>query len=239
MDGKNSLVKRAVKLTHKSLYPSNLERQQLALVVNIFNDFNAVALEMRKKDRDNDTALFIRLITAWWRVVNVKHPGKGRRLRDSLTMPILQTTEYRLEFFELLSQWLKDWEAMIKVNGGQGGLTSQTFRSLTPTTTTIPHLARYCLNKLDINYILLGKVQTDNLEKRFGEYRQLSGGNYNISVQQVLESEKKLRISSLLSLSSSKHGTISVRDLTDLLSADDDNMDSVCIMPETFKGHTF
>ena len=33
-------------------------------------------------------------------------------------------------------------------------------------------------------------VQTD-LEKGFGEYRQLSGGNNNVSVQQVCKSEKK------------------------------------------------
>ena len=104
MDEKSSLIKRATKLTHKSLYPSNLERQQVALVVNIFNDFNAAALEMRNKERDNETALFIRLVTAWWRVVNVKHPNKGLRLRDSLSEPISQITDYRLEFFELLCQ---------------------------------------------------------------------------------------------------------------------------------------
>lgn len=39
-----------------------------------------------------------------------------------------------------------------------------------------------------------GKLQTDNLEKRFGSYRKLSGCNYYISYQQILESEKKLRI---------------------------------------------
>ena len=47
----------------------------------------------------------------------------------------------------------------------------------------------------------------------------------------MLESEKKLRISSLLSLSSSKHGTIAVRDLNDLLSTSTDAANN---MPDTF-----
>ena len=43
-----------------------------------------------------------------------------------------------------------------------------------------------------MQYILPGKFQTDNLEARFGQYRQLSGDQYNISIQQVFEWEKKL-----------------------------------------------
>jgi len=42
--------------------------------------------------------------------------------------------------------------------------------------------------------VLLGNFQTDCLEARFGQYRQLSGGKFNMSLQQVYESEKKLRL---------------------------------------------
>ena len=52
-------------------------------------------------------------------------------------------------------------------------------------------------------YILPGKFQNDHLEVRFGQYRQLSGDQYNISIRQVFECEKtnKLRILSVLKLS--------------------------------------
>ena len=46
----------------------------------------------------------------------------------------------------------------------------------------------------------MGKFQTDSLEARFGQYRRLSGGKYNISLSQVYESEKKLRLLSTLKL---------------------------------------
>jgi len=91
------------------------------------------------------------------------------------------------------------------------------------------------LEQLGVDYILLGKVQTDNLERRFGEYRQLSGGNYHVSVQQVLEAEKKLRISSVLSLKSDKLGHVVIEDLCNALAADEDSEPASSMIPTEFK----
>ena len=41
---------------------------------------------------------------------------------------------------------------------------------------------------------LPGKFQTDHLEARFGQYWQLSEDQYNMSIQQVLECEKEIRM---------------------------------------------
>jgi hypothetical protein len=46
--------------------------------------------------------------------------------------------------------------------------------------------------------MLLGQFQTGVLERRFGQYRKLSGCNYNVSVKQIIDSEKKLKVTSLL-----------------------------------------
>ena len=43
-----------------------------------------------------------------------------------------------------------------------------------------------------MKYVLSGKFQTDYLEFRFGQYRAMSGTNYNVSVTQLMESEKKV-----------------------------------------------
>ncbi len=69
------------------------------------------------------------------------------------------------------------------------------------------------LENIGFEYVLLGKFQSDPLEERFGLYRRMSGCNYNVSVNQVLESEKKLKIINLLQLTS-KYGAISISDLT-------------------------
>lgn len=53
---------------------------------------------------------------------------------------------------------------------------------------------KYGFEKHNINYILLSKFQTNYLELRWGEYRKLSGSNYHVTFQQIIESEKKTRI---------------------------------------------
>jgi hypothetical protein len=39
-------------------------------------------------------------------------------------------------------------------------------------------------------------------------YRQFNGGNYNVSVTQVMETEKKLRIKSVLGIKSARYGMV-------------------------------
>ena len=62
---------------------------------------------------------------------------------------------------------------------------------------------------------MLGKFQTDQLENRFGIYRRMSGCNYNVSVTQILESEKKLKIMNLLKVQSSDSKTCKISNLLD------------------------
>lgn len=49
--------------------------------------------------------------------------------------------------------------------------------------------------------MLLGIIQSDNIEARFGWYRQLSGANYFICMKQLEYSERKIRAISLLKFS--------------------------------------
>ena len=88
------------------------------------------------------------------------------------------------------------------------GLTKETFLALKQTCQAIAGLAKYLFNSCD--YVLLGKIQSDIIEERFGHIRQLSGANYYISMR--LETNRKLRTLSLL-----KYSQISVKESTWLL----------------------
>ena len=57
--------------------------------------------------------------------------------------------------------------------------------------------------------------QSDSIEGRFGWYRQLAGANYLISVKQILEAEKNIRIRSLI-----KHGGMTFEDVKDAFKSD-------------------
>jgi len=49
--------------------------------------------------------------------------------------------------------------------------------------------------------VLLGHLQSDAIESRFGWLRQLAGANYYISMRQVMEGDKKIRALSLFKFS--------------------------------------
>ena len=49
-----------------------------------------------------------------------------------------------------------------------------------------------------IEYVILRKLQRDPLEKRFLQYRQMSGVRFLVSLREVLNSERILQCRSLL-----------------------------------------
>ena len=111
----------------------------------------------------------------------------------------------RLEFLRHFLKWLQKWNTS---TSREGKLTADTYEAVTRCTRVMIDYIEYCLQELRVEYVLPGKVQTDNLEKQFGCYRQLSGCNYHISVTQIFEAEKKIRMKSCLGLKSAKYGKI-------------------------------
>jgi hypothetical protein len=77
-------------------------------------------------------------------------------------------------------------------NSKKTGLSRETFLAAMQTTSALKELAEYLLEETCLDYVLLGKINSDPIERRFGCYRQLAGANYFISVRQFLEAEKKI-----------------------------------------------
>lgn len=196
-----SLLKLGYKLNSKAINPTPMERQNVKLVLNVINPFVSNALETRGDALEttcaSSTALFINIISTWWKIVNVKTPSKGRRLNDTLQNPVNSTVDQQLVFLSGMVDWLDAWSS---VNMSRGCLTRETHSALRLTCYSLVELSRYCLEELKFKYVLLGKFQTDTLEDRFGRYRQLAGAQYHVSVRQLLESEKKIRLQKLLML---------------------------------------
>ena len=80
---------------------------------------------------------------------------------------------------------------------GCSGLTNQTFLACIQTMTAVPKLAQFLHEKLKLKYVLPGKFTSDPIEGRFGWYRQANGGNFFMSIKQLLEAGKKIRALSL------------------------------------------
>ena len=115
----------------------------------------------------------------------------GHHKRDSLQAPIVKN-DSRLKILRRGSDLITSWS-----NCRRPGMTSETSLAWTQTLRATADLAED-LENYNFNYFLPGKVLSDVREARFGCYRQMSGANYFMSVRQLLDSEKKIRVMSKL-----------------------------------------
>jgi hypothetical protein len=193
---KKSLVKYGHLLSLKVLYPSGIQKQNVDLALRVFSENNIVALEHISKDHPSvffnikGTCSFIDLMVKFWKITNVKSVFEGHRFNDNFREPIRQNSEHQINFLSDMLLWLRNWQNTIPISEA---LSAQTFQAIVTTIDSFLKLIPYLFSHYKIDYILLSKFQNDNLEGRFGMYRQMSGSNYYISFLQVLENERKIR----------------------------------------------
>ncbi|GAB0096203.1 hypothetical protein DMENIID0001_116830 [Sergentomyia squamirostris] len=186
---KGLLIKQAFKLNRKTVYPNVYEKQCVEYVDNVFHD-STIASLLDEKDGYQETSEFLQIIRDWWNCVNVKSVGKDLAKRTPLSQAITRNEPHLvISHLEDFLQWLTAWE-------WQGdGLTRDTFKAISRSTQTLIELVKYSFDTLpNVEFILLGKFQSDEIEGRFGSYRRLSGCHYKISATQVFENENQLRL---------------------------------------------
>lgn len=211
------LLKYGYGLTVKALWPTSFERQNVKFVCQLFNDniANSVLVLGEKYNLVSyvSTAQFLKIITTWWHIVNVKTPFKGVRYNNKFQEPLTdKSDDERKAFLIKFVDWLEHWHGL---GLNYGKLSKQTHTALLHTTRCLLKLVEFCSQELKWSYLLPGKFQTDPLEARFGQYRQLAGGQYHISVRQIFEIEKKIRILSTIELPISDGRKIVVNDFVE------------------------
>ena len=187
-------LKLAHKLTEKCIAPKPIERSSVKMSAAVFHESTCAALLYYKK---TDTADFANIVRKYWSVVSVNDTTIGCHKRDICKNPVSSSFDWKLQYLRQFEQFLAKWE-----NTCQGrGLTKDTFAALRHTSLALADLATYLIDKANFNYVLLGRFVSDCLESRFGWYRQSCGGNYYISMRQLVESERKIKCISLLKFS--------------------------------------
>ena len=121
-----------------------------------------------------------------WNILNVKGPSEGRNLNNPDKYPVSEPNDERLDFLVRMGTSLKLRDTAKR---GQRirGLTGDTANAWHVTLNGLVDLVKSLL-ALGLKYICIGKMQSDRLEGEFGVIRQLSGGNYWISVEQIISS---------------------------------------------------
>ena len=198
----------AFKLSEKVLHPTTMERMNASLSDSFFHESTINALKYYSDNGHPEflaTIPFMELVRKWWNIINVKTPFAGLRKRDYTRQPITSMEDEKLQFLLTFSDWLEEWEKSKKK-----GLSRETFLATQHSSKALALMAQHVIEKHKFKYVLLGQVQSDRLERRFGRYRQLCGANYFLGVRQILEAEKTIRIKSLVKFS--KLSLIEIKD---------------------------
>jgi hypothetical protein len=140
----------------------------------------------------------------------VKHSSKGKQKRDISMDPVHSSMDWKLNFLREFAAFLQRWES-----SSRHGLIRETSLALRQTCLALADCAACLLDRCGFNFVLLGQLQPDALESRFGWLRQMSGANYYISMRQVVEGDRKIRALSLL-----KFSKISLSEIDDAMQAD-------------------
>ena len=184
----NFHLRKAPSLNYQALHPGN-NKQSIHLALAIFNSKTSAAMRECLKDEDIVTPAFLELINMWLLFVDSKkrfHPHhfgnaiSPNTLKDKRTFPLE------------INNWLSTWKLSKNL-----GLTQQTFEALMNTNAAIADLS--CdLIRDGFHCVLNGRLPTDPLERRFSQYRQMSGGRFLVSLTEILRSEKIITYQILL-----------------------------------------
>ena len=194
----HNVAKTAHRLTVKSCWPSNLERQNVGLALRVFNESTAAALQLHasRENLSPQTCAFISLITNIWKIFNVNTPNKGFRLNDTNSMP-LRNNDVRFSFLSKVVEWLDYWKMM---PGKLGKLSSQTFTSFRHSCIALQNTVNILTGSRGFTFVLSSFLQNYPLEHHFSLYRMISRAQFNVTLSQILETEKRIKLSGILKL---------------------------------------
>ncbi len=192
-------IRMAYKLKDKVMNPKHIEKTCVNLADSFFHESTIAGLEYRA-NRDKPewwpTVKFMKLVKKWWKTVNVKGQFKGLHKRDQDLRPITKDNSEPTQFLKQFADWLQVWD---QYSGNS--LTRETCNAARQTCLALSDLSEYLLHEKGFLYVLLGKIQSDVIESHFGRLRGGCGGIYYISVRQILECEKTIRVQSLVKFS--------------------------------------
>jgi len=101
-----SIVKLAPQLSQKVLFPSNFDRQNVQYAVNLFNEKNIAALSTTGFGTVG-LVNFMKRITSWWNIVNVKTLLRGKRSGSMKHRPYVLLTIPNWNFYVIFISGLK------------------------------------------------------------------------------------------------------------------------------------
>jgi len=173
-------LKKAYRLSPTTLNPKSIEKTSVKLAVSVFSESTCDALQFYSANEGQSSwaaiATFISLMLKLWNILNVKTGSKDKHKRDYTMDPVRSSMDWKLAVLQEFTVFCHRWEESKK-----SGLSKKTFLALRHTCHALADCATFLLDRRGFQYVLLGHMQSDEIECRLGWLRQLAGANYYIS----------------------------------------------------------
>ena len=184
-------LRAAPKITASVLHPGNC-KQSVPLALAVFEPSTIAAIRNYFPNKE-DSAGFLNLIYTWWTISNSKVRFNSRdKLGDAAVK-----NDGKPEFLRNFADWVENWQNQKIRNAEKFTLSAQTSDALCRTLRCQAALIEDLLSE-EQEFILTARFQSDPIERRFGQYRQMSGGRFLISAKDVSTSENIIRIKTLI-----------------------------------------
>ena len=181
-------LRKAPKLSFESLHPGH-NKQKVNLALAIFHESIIAGCKAYLPDR-TDMAAFPSLINTWWTIVN-----SNQRYHPNPTGNAIVANDGKIKFLSEFAEWLENWSFL---TGSRAFcLSRQTSNALIMTLRSQTALSRELLEG-EYTYVLTRRFESDPIERRFSQYRQMNGRNFLVSLKEVSNSEKILMCKSLI-----------------------------------------
>ena len=182
---------KAPRLNWKILHPGN-NKKRVPLALAIIHETTTAAIEAYFPENNNSVDL-PRLLNIWRIISN----SKTQFLPINALGNAVIIADNKLEFLRSFAVWVPKWQNEKIPCFETFTLTKQTSSALTRTFLWHVALIGELLDE-GYRYIFTSRFQSDLLERRFGQYRQMSGGRFLVGLRDVAHSEKIIRLKSLL-----------------------------------------
>ena len=153
-----------------------------------------------------DAAQFLRLIHTWWITSNSKARYHHNKLGNAAV-----PNDQKPQFLRAFANWLAEWKCSAIPNCEKFQLSKQTSDAMIQTLRCHASLIEDLLNSGSYEFICTAKFQSDPIERRFSQYRQMSGGRFLVALKEVNSSEKILKIKALLKSNCDLEATMSTQ----------------------------
>ena len=150
-------------MTEKSVFPKPIEKQNVKLCLDVFSYKTIAALETHPEIDQVEargTIQFLKIMTAFWKIVNTKEKGEFEFFKDKLRGEITDPNDVKLKILLKIADMAE--KMRVKGNTRMKQLTRDTGKALAQVCRGLVDLTRNLLAS-GFEYILLGWFTTDPL----------------------------------------------------------------------------